>query len=397
MEINENLEVVKEEIMSNIKSRLELMTSMMNGSSKVISNNASSYSYNRLIYGAPGTGKSYLLEDDRKLFVGENYERVTFYEDYSYGQFVGSYKPTTDRVGNISYKFVPGPFIRLLVNAMNNPQDNYVLIIEEINRAKAASVFGDMFQLIDRDGNTGEGEYGVAISEDLKLFLIGNVKEYYPPKISPKYIKLPSNLYIWATMNTADQGVYPLDSAFKRRFDEYKLVGINENESQKGLDKINVNIKCNSIGIVNWNLFRKELNKLLLTVRGIKEDKLIGPFFIKPDILQNDSKFQQVFKDKLLMYLLEDVLKNKNDKLFDKDCSSLSAIIDKYGNSDGKGIVFDNVFADLIIKNASVITEKKIDENSEDENNDNSLNTIATSNDSEITTQLGDQKNQDDK
>lgn len=320
-------------------------TIILNNIDEMDSDNSTKYSYNRLIYGAPGTGKSHLLEDDRKEFVGENYERVTFYEDYSYGQFVGAYKPSTDNEGKISYKFVAGPFLRQVVKAMNFEQENFVLIIEEINRAKAASVFGDMFQLLDRDSN-GLGEYEVAISEEVKKYLCENLIQYKDCDNGPESIRMPKNLYIWATMNTADQGVYPLDTAFKRRFEEYKLIGINENDDKNNINEKEIDIKCNSIGIIKWNVFRKVLNEFLLSIDGIKEDKLIGPFFIKPNFLDDDKKFQQVFQDKLLMYLVEDVLKHKKNKLF-KNSSVLSQIIDKYQSNED---IFIDSFVDRLIE-----------------------------------------------
>lgn len=277
--------------------------------------------FNMLVAGAPGTGKSKLIDDRRKKYFGENYERVTFYSDYTYGQFVGMYKPFMNGT-KIEYKFVPGPFLRLFVEASNNKDKNYLLIVEEINRGNAASIFGDMFQAIDRDEN-GNGEYNVSISDDMK--------QYLDTKLNDKVtsICLPNNLYIWATMNTSDQGIYPLDSAFKRRFDGYKFMNIDENQSV--IENYEVNIKCNNIGKIKWNTFRKAINSYLSSL-NIAEDKMIGPFFIKPDVLLKDEKFQKAFSDKLLMYLIEDVLKHRKDKLFAS--SSVSKILSGYESSD---------------------------------------------------------------
>ena len=271
---------------------------------------------NRLIYGAPGTGKSYMLEADRiNYFEEENYERVTFYPDYSYGQFVGVYKPSTDN-GHIKYDFTPGPFLRLLVEALKNKDKNYLVIIEEINRANAAAVFGDMFQLLDRD-NTGKSTYAISLSEDVKKYMKSK-------EINEDKLYLPGNFYIWATMNSADQGVTILDAAFKRRFDEYKLVSINENED---LIK-DIEVEINGVGLVKWNEFRKQLNKHLISNFKVREDRLIGPFFIKPSVLQDKDKFNSVFTDKLLMYLAEDVLNHKKKDFF--KYISLSEMRDVY-------------------------------------------------------------------
>lgn len=295
------------------------------------------YDKNRLIYGAPGTGKSNLLEKDRQVF-GENYERVTFYEDYSYSQFVGSYKPVSVN-GDITYKFVAGPFLRQLAKALS-PKNNgepQLLIIEEINRANAASVFGDMFQLLDRKSN-GEGEYKVHISDEMKKYLMD---EY---GLETSVLRLPNNFYLWATMNSADQGVFPLDSAFKRRFDEYKLMDINENERE--IEDIIVDIKCNGIGLINWNMFRHVLNDYLLE-KGVKDDKLIGPFFIKRSILEDKDKVQGAIKDKLLMYLLEDVVK-RNRGLFEDNAKSLNRINNLYGKNNGENVIFAQDFMDML-------------------------------------------------
>ena len=161
---------------------------------------------NRIVFGAPGTGKSYKLKkDSEKLLKNNNgtFERVTFHPDYSYSQFVGTYKPVTDSSGEISYKFVPGPFMRVYVKAIKNPNKPYLLLIEEINRAKVASVFGDVFQLLDRD-EEGVSEYDIQTSEDVKKYLIEELGEGIA---SCDKMKIPSNMFIWATMNSADQGV----------------------------------------------------------------------------------------------------------------------------------------------------------------------------------------------
>ena len=196
---------------------------------------------NLIIFGAPGTGKSHSLRsayEGAEAPFADRYERVTFYPTYSYSQFVGTYKPVMKVVGDgekISYQFVPGPFLRSLVKAANDPDHNYLLIVEEINRANAAAVFGDVFQILDR-GDDGESEYSIGASEDIVRYLQGSVG-LGEPVLSPEAkrffgmataddeptgdcaLKLPNNFYIWATMNSADQGAFPLDTAFKRRWE----------------------------------------------------------------------------------------------------------------------------------------------------------------------------------
>lgn len=286
-----------------------------------------SFSKNRIIFGAPGTGKSYCLERDRKFF-GEAYERVTFHPNYSYGQFVGSYKPVSDKDKNgnsiIKYEYIPGPFMRLLVKAMKSKKEAsneaYLLLIEEINRANVASVFGDIFQLLDRN-STGESEYEIETSEEMRRYI---QKELSGDKSEYKKIKIPNNMYIWATMNSADQGVFPMDTAFKRRWDfEYMDIDTNEVE----IENIRVELGKDK-HVVKWNDLRKEINDILLKDYNINEDKLLGPYFISKSILKVDSdgkivdneRFIKTFKNKVIMYLFEDAIGRQNRNRFFKEC-----------------------------------------------------------------------------
>ncbi|MBD5428099.1 MAG: AAA domain-containing protein [Treponema sp.] len=275
---------------------------------------------NRIIFGAPGTGKSHLLEQQRKnYFNDEHYERVTFHPNYSYAQFVGAYKPVTkitDGKENITYSFVPGPFVRMLAKAIKNPSENFLLVIEEINRANVAAVFGDVFQLLDRDED-GKSEYSIDAGEDLKKHL----GESDVPLEGGK-IAIPANMYIWATMNSADQGVMPLDAAFKRRW-EFEYIGIDENENQVADYEIpKTKNPDGSFTFVRWNVFRKALNGKLKNLSGasVNEDKLLGPFFISRHSLEtakdNTEDFIRLFKSKILMYLYEDVCKMNPHALF---------------------------------------------------------------------------------
>lgn len=313
---------------------------------------------NRIVFGAPGTGKSYKLNEDKNYFPSGNFERVTFHSHYSYAQFVGTYKPKPvykdhndssnfsykkysvaqiagvtaadyqiQNEPSITYEYVAGPFLEILTKALLDYQDNgdeaqkYLLIVEEINRANVASVFGDIFQLLDRKSN-GESEYRITTSEELRNYLEGlglnNGSELF----------LPPNFYLWATMNSADQGVYPVDTAFKRRWN-FEYIGINEGEEKIS----NKEVEINGYGKCNWNNFRKTLNNKLIEA-NVKEDKLIGPFFLNENELDDDrstgeSKFQRAFKNKLIMYLAEDVLKHNTSKIFG-DLRTLSQIYEAY-------------------------------------------------------------------
>lgn len=280
----------------------------------------SEFSRNRIVFGAPGTGKSYRLNEDRKILLKdgneENYERVTFHPDYSYANFVGTYKPVPYKKGEeegITYQYVPGPFMRIYVEAIKNSRTDYIkpylLMIEEINRANVAAVFGDIFQLLDRDENH-VSEYPIEASEDMKKYLaqeLGGSPEDY------KKIAIPDNMFIWATMNSADQGVFLMDTAFKRRWD-FDYLGIDEKE--EGIaSKYVVLGKGEFKRNVEWNKLRKAINNKLSSLK-INEDKLLGPYFIATKALESDELFIQVFKSKVLMYLFEDAAKQKRKALF---------------------------------------------------------------------------------
>ena len=261
---------------------------------------------NIIYFGAPGTGKSYNLNQDKDdLLKGyeNNYERVTFHPDYSYANFVGTYKPVPE--GNsITYKYVPGPFMRILKKAIQKPSEPFLLIIEEINRANVAAVFGDVFQLLDRT-ETYESEYPIEASEDMKTYL------------NKSKIVLPSNLFIWATMNSADQGVFPMDTAFKRRWD-FKYFSINNNENE--IENIYVNINNKQL---KWNDLRKQINSELLSYK-LNEDKLLGPFFAFNEFMNQEipiETFKDIFKNKIIMYLFEDAARSRRNELFRGACN----------------------------------------------------------------------------
>lgn len=311
---------------------------------------------NRIVFGAPGTGKSYQLEEDRETIIGMGggYERVTFHPEYTYSSFVGCYKPVSEN-GKIEYKYVPGPFMRVLVNALRsglseNPKP-YLLVIEEINRAKVAAVFGEVFQLLDRDSK-GTSDYEINASEDVKKYLSDELNGSLD---SFDKLRIPNNMYIWASMNSADQGVFPMDTAFKRRWSfEYK--GIDENE-----DKVGGNIvlgEGDSAYEVNWNTLRKAINYVLAHTYHINEDKLLGPFFINEDVfafgedgmIKNPAKFKKVFKSKVIMYLYEDAAKQQKNKLFSGcDSTKYSSICDAFDKTgiDIFGTEFKKVYDDL--------------------------------------------------
>ena len=287
---------------------------------------------NLIVFGASGTGKSHKLESDRVKFFGENYERVTFYPTYSYAQFVGAYKPVMKPKANgavgeeeIAYEFVPGPFLRVLVKALSDRDHNYCLVIEEINRANAAAVFGDVFQLLDR--KDGVSEYSVAASEDVKKYLNKVLTKAAKDALcelagSADSLKIPSNMYIWATMSSADQGVFPMDAAFKRRW-AFEYIGIDDG----------VTDECRQWTVegngYNWNDFRCFINELL-SAYDVNEDKLMGPYFVKAD--NGDIISKKLFVYNVLKYIWEDVAQMVRKNLFGENIKTYSQLIREWDN-----------------------------------------------------------------
>jgi MoxR-like ATPase len=306
---------------------------------------------NRILYSAPGTGKSYILQSDASTYFSpSNIERINFYNGYTYGQFVGTYKPKPvykdamhgfqyDNTGYsriptsepfITYEYVAGIFLDILLKAIKNSEESFCLIIEEINRTKVDAVFGDMFQLLDRD-ETGKSEYRVKCSTEMLAYIQNsNLDPSDIDEIVSNGIYLPENLYLWATMNSADQGVFPMDTAFKRRWN-FEYIGLDKGESLMVNYKVDVSLAA---GVIEWNHFRKKINKILADDYKIAEDKLIAPFFVKPKDFDDTTRVlnKNVLINKVIMYLKEDVLRHRvEDKIFIE--TRFSVIAEDYENS----------------------------------------------------------------
>lgn len=244
-----------------------------------------------IFYGSPGTGKSRTVEN---ITRNKRIIRTTFHPETDYHSFVGSYKPVMNG-SNIEYKFVPQAFTKSYCEALKNPNEPHFLIIEEINRGNCAQIFGDIFQCLDRD-ETGKSKYEVDCNEDLANYL----KEVFTDTdIVTDKIILPNNLYILATMNTSDQSLFPMDSAFKRRWD-WEFVTINYEDA-------------NSLNIVvgdstyNWGKFIENINPKIKELTG-SEDKQLGNRFVNPK--DGNITFDQ-FRSKVLFYLWSEVYKDE--------------------------------------------------------------------------------------
>lgn len=257
-------------------------------------------SHQKIYFGNPGSGKSYKVETDTK---GKKVFRTTFHPDSDYSTFVGTYKPLSDGT-SIRYTFVPQTFTNAYIEAYKDIDTPVYLIIEEINRGNCAQIFGDLFQLLDRR-NDGYSEYPINADKDLRDYIRTELARHkgIDPDIESEGIedgklRLPPNLHILATMNTSDQSLFPMDSAFKRRWDwEYMPI------QYKGATSDNFTIKLSGKQF-RWIDFLKAVNDRIRRVTE-SEDKQLGNYFIKSDIDENE------FKSKVMFYLWSEVCKDE--------------------------------------------------------------------------------------
>ncbi len=293
------------------------------------------YPHNQIFYGAPGTGKSYLLNQQTSIFPEKQKERITFHPEYSYFDFVGSYKPITVNK-KIEYRFTPGPFARMLKKALS--KDNtmnevpHLLLIEEINRARVAAVFGDMFQLLDRRTD-GKSEYFITPSKDLIKYLTTDDADGEGITIPNNKLYLPSNFYIWATMNSADQGVFPMDTAFKRRWSFNYIPIDNGKKNEAFLSPVEK----------RWYELRQQVNDLLQEA-GINEDKQMGIYFLSKSELSSMETFKQAFAEKVITYLYEDAARHHRSIIFKNSTARYEELRDDFLNElDGSSDIFMNL------------------------------------------------------
>ena len=310
----------------------------------------------QIFYGAPGTGKSYKIkkdvEDEKRIYF-----RTTFHPDSDYSTFVGCYKPTMNKVrgydeegyienegmtrdgenhepetkGEIIYSFTPQAFTNAYIKAWQTKEPVF-LIIEEINRGNCAQIFGDLFQLLDRDED-GYSQYMVDADTDLADYISKHLqkaeeKERLTQTIRDgKKLQLPNNLYIWATMNTSDQSLFPIDSAFKRRW-EWVYRPIAEGEGEYEIEGQGEN---------SWWKFIQGINEVIDTTTH-SEDKKLGYYFCKPAKKESKIISKNTFVNKVVFYLWNDVFKVYGFKsdIFDKEVSE----------KDTKKITFKDFYKD---------------------------------------------------
>lgn len=383
----------------------------------------------QIYYGAPGTGKSKTIKD---LTFGESVIRTTFHPDSDYASFVGTYKPITEEVDlrdcygkkvidddtkevvkeeRIAYKFIPQAFLEAYVKAWkklgrkksdnsdksynrihpalldtpeiftkNKASKKQYLIIEEINRSNCAQIFGDLFQLLDRN-EYGFSDYPIVADKDMQKYL---EKEFAGWEITNKdeinqlygeanmvnlimkgeRLVLPSNLYIWATMNTSDQSLFPIDSAFKRRWD-WKYVPIREDRDKETNAKLNWYINTGNKQY-DWWSFISKVNELIGSLTN-SEDKKLGYFFCKAKDGEIDA---DLFVSKVIFYLWNDVFKDYgfDDKDFQDEEGKILSFDRFYEDKNGKTNV-DIAIVEQFLENLGVedfFSDEGEEEDSED-------------------------------
>lgn len=369
-----------------------------------------------IYYGAPGTGKSHKIDNDPHV-TDENTIRTTFHPDSDYSTFVGAYKPTMAPmpvnafVGTtvhhaknadnekayekkIVYKYVPQAFLKAYVDAWKDLENPHFLIIEEINRGNCAQIFGDLFQLLDRNSQ-GASSYAINADEDISQFLrddengfaklpeetaeairsfvlvkdSGKTEAIGDAILSGKKLLLPPNLYIWATMNTSDQSLFPIDSAFKRRWNwEYMPIDY---------DAMDWQFEAGGKRYL-WSDFLKKMNPLIYNLTQ-SSDKQMGYFFAKADkktddtLTENNLISEKIFLNKVLFYLWTDVLKDfeAGDKIFrDEEKGQVYQFSDFFPTTNGKLAEF---VGKLELPEAG-LAEKDNDDVDFDSPNDSELN-----------------------
>jgi 5-methylcytosine-specific restriction endonuclease McrBC GTP-binding regulatory subunit McrB len=278
-------------------------------------------SVNIIFYGAPGTGKSYKVDKIIENLDLHYYERITFHPEYDNASFIGGYKPISEKDSSgsdtIKYKFVPQAFTNIYERAWQDLDNQYYLVIEEINRGNCAEIFGEIFQLLDRTS-----KYTVSPTKELKEYLINEAFKDENHLGIVNGLKLPPNLSILATMNTSDQSLFPMDSAFKRRWDwEYIPICYNPiDDFKKKNDSFDFEIDIEDGKKYSWIKFIEKVNlNHIKNNPSLGMDKCIGNYFIKPD--KDNIISLRPFVNKVIFYLWNDVFKDEDNKVFEDNTS----------------------------------------------------------------------------
>lgn len=272
---------------------------------------------NVLLYGVSGVGKSHEIN---RNYCGDarRMERVVFHPDYTYSDFVGQILPVVKK-DKLEYRFTQGPFTRAMKTAWENPKEQYYLVIEELNRGNAPAIFGEIFQLLDRKSaddpgcvpeEYGESEYAISNPEIAEI--VYGDREHG--------VRIPSNLWLIATINTADQNVFTMDTAFQRR---WKMRCMKNDIWAAGHARQKI-----AGSQVSWGAFASVVNEVVVEMNRdmmITEDKRLGAYFVKSGELAAER-----FPEKVLKYLWDDVFQMDRDAMFAEDFRSLERVLERY-------------------------------------------------------------------
>ncbi len=356
-----------------------------------------------IFYGVPGCGKSHQIGEmlkNPKEFKIESEEhqvvRTVFHPDYTNSDFIGQILPKVNADKTIEYNFVPGPFAKILAKAIKHSSNQYVLIIEEINRGNAASIFGETFQLLDRikKGQTsnkkvGDGvlnSYGKGWSE--YFFMNDDINHYILKECNENDsnqavnvngivfsentgIRLPPNLSILATMNTSDQNVFTLDNAFQRRWKMEYIPNYIKYEDMKDSQKNQYDLRIGETNI-KWGTFREKVNEKISDSKfsfSNAEDKQLGLFFIKADS-ETDTveKFPETdkpekitesdFANKVLKYLWNDIFKRNPEEIFLANIKTFGDLLLKFNGKNAFGNCFNSDFVTALEQSDRPLSEQ---------------------------------------
>lgn len=325
-----------------------------------------------IYYGAPGTGKSHTIKKEEN--AGLTCIRTTFHPDSDYSTFVGCYKPHKCReTETLTYEFVPQAFLEAYTQAWLNPQKEIALVIEEINRGNCAQIFGDIFQLLDRDKD-GWSTYPIKADTDIAEYLDQMeitgysetmVKKYGESKVGYGYMALPPNMSLLATMNTSDQSLFPIDSAFKRRWD-WKYVKIKNGKDKLGnqlnwkiviKDEADNVVKVGENEEISWWTFIENINTIIASMTS-SADKQLGYFFCKPTekAEETDEEPSIITADtlvgKVIFYLWNDVFKD-----YGFEDAYLFSYLEKV---EGKDVEKDLTFADFYDEEGEHVNTRRL-------------------------------------
>ncbi|MBX3465528.1 MAG: AAA family ATPase [Planctomycetes bacterium] len=319
---------------------------------------------NVIFFGPPGTGKSYQVQEIVTKHLDarpEHVKRVTFHPEYSYFDFVGSYRPAVgwlrttatfvdadgverDREPRTYYRFEPGPFSQALALAARSPAAPVVLVIEEINRGNCAAIFGDVFQLLDRAGDAkareheGWSQYGIVPSAEWAAWLEREVTGSPVFDQATRQLRLPGNLYLYATMNTSDQSLFPMDTAFRRRWG-MSYMGVDTPRQPNARVRLHA---ADETG-VSWMTLMQTLNRAIVD-HARSDDKQMGPWFIRPPV--GEVLVDAVeFKSKVLFYLWATVFRDRPARVFRGDVVTYEALLARY--DQGRHVFQGDVLAAL--------------------------------------------------